>query len=109
MGNDHCPPPQIRLSFIFILFLYYVCRIGRGFWRRWRTDHPDLVKKRQGNVSMNRALNCSREMAIKHLDELAKELIEVGIFKDAEQIEPGVWSGDIDTSRYFVFLSLFSI
>ena len=48
---------------------------------------------------MNRALNCSCEMSVKHLDELAKELIEVGIFKDAKQVEPGVWIGDIDTSR----------
>ena len=40
-------------------------------------------------------------MAIRHLGELADELIESGIFTEAEQVEPGVWTGNIDTSRIF--------
>ena len=39
-------------------------------------------------------------MAINHLDDLAAELIAAGIMTNSEQNEPGVWSGDIDTSRY---------
>ena len=57
--------------------------------------------KRPGNVSINRALNCTKEMAIEHLDELAEELINCGIFKDAEKIEGGIWLGDIDLKRIF--------
>lgn len=34
---------------------------------------------------MNRSLNCTCKMAGKHLDELTRELIEIGIFKDAKQ------------------------
>ena len=49
---------------------------------------------------MNRALNCTREMAIDHLDELAEELIATGIFTNACQLEPGRWTGTIDTLRY---------
>ena len=48
---------------------------------------------------MKRALNCTRQMAVEHLDELASELIEAGIFKNACKAEPGVWTGDVDTSR----------
>ena len=40
-------------------------------------------------------------MAIRHLGELADELIESGIYTEAEQVEPGVWTGNIDTSRIF--------
>ena len=38
-------------------------------------------------------------MAIKHLDGLAEELKEDEIFTNAVQVEPGVWSGEIDLSR----------
>ena len=58
-----------------------------------------LTKKRQGTVSMNRALNCTREMAVSHLDDLAKELIDTGIFTNAVQLSNGQWTGDVDTSR----------
>lgn len=74
-------------------------RIGRGFWRRFDIAHPDVKRKKPGNVSINRALSCTRDMAAIHLDELATELIEVGIFTNAERIDAGVWTGDIDTSR----------
>ena len=47
---------------------------------------------------MNQALKCSQEIAVKHLDELAKKVIEVGIFKDAKQVEPSAWTYT-DTSR----------
>ena len=37
-------------------------------------------------MSMNRALNCTRDMACSHLDALAQELIDTGIFTNAKQI-----------------------
>ena len=46
---------------------------------------------------MNRALNCTCEMAINHLDELAEELIATEIFTDSHQHAPGKWTGKIDT------------
>ena len=36
-----------------------------------------------------------------YLDELAEELISLGIFENAKKISPGVWHGDLDTSRIF--------
>ena len=47
----------------FTLFV----RLGQSFWQRWGAEHSDLVLKRQGNVAMNRALNCTRQMAESHL------------------------------------------
>ena len=70
-------------------------------------DHPTITMKRQKNVNMNRALNCTREMAEKHLDELAEELIAAGIFNRHEKIASGVWTGDIDVSRYDAFFVYF--
>lgn len=43
--------------------------------------------------------NCTRDMAIKHLDDLAEELIHCGIFTNALQEAPDVWSGNVDTLR----------
>ena len=40
-------------------------------------------------------------MVRQYLDDLAEELIWTGIFMNAKQIEPGVWTGSIDTSRIF--------
>ena len=42
-------------------------RLSRSFWRRFNSTHRDLTMKRQGQVSMNRALNCTKEMACSHL------------------------------------------
>ena len=75
-------------------------RVGRSFWRRLRAQHPNLKKKRLTTVSVSRGLNCTRDMAIEYIDQLAQELIDVGIATDMEQLEPGVWEGDVDTSRY---------
>ncbi|XP_065672342.1 uncharacterized protein LOC136090155 [Hydra vulgaris] len=68
---------------------------------RFKAKNPSLTLKRQGNVSINRALNCTREMACLHLDALAEELIETGIMTEAVQKGTGVWSGNIDTCRIF--------
>ena len=57
--------------------------------------------KRPGNTSIDRALNCTKDIAIRHLGELADELIESELFTKAEQVEPGVWTGNIDTSKIF--------
>ena len=45
---------------------------------------------------MNRALNCSREMARNHIDELAAKLIRLGIFTDAGQQGLGKLTGKVD-------------
>ena len=57
---------------------------------------------------MNRALNCTREMAVKHLDELAEELISAKIMTNHQKVAPGIWDGQIDLSRYedLVYLKL---
>ena len=59
------------------------------------------MKKRQGTVSINRALNCTKEMACNHINELAEELVKTNIFINAIQLETGVWQGDIDTTRVY--------
>ena len=38
-------------------------------------------------------------MAVKHLDDLAEELIHCGIFMNAVQEAPGTWTGNIETSN----------
>nr|XP_047127183.1 uncharacterized protein LOC124808146 [Hydra vulgaris] len=68
---------------------------------RFKAKNPSLTLKRQGNVSINRALNFTKEMACSHLDSLAEELIEAGIMTEAAQKETGVWSGNIDLCRIF--------
>ena len=73
--------------------------MGKSFWKCWDTKDKLLLKKIQGNVAMNRALNCTHEMAINHLDELAEELIATEIFTDSHQHAPGKWTRKIDTSR----------
>ena len=76
-------------------------KLSQSFWKRWDTKHSSLTRKHQGNVNLNRALNCTREMATEHLNELADELIRLGLFKDAKKIEEGVWEGEIDTGRIY--------
>ena len=68
------------------------------------TKYKLLVRKIQGNISMNRALNWTREMAMNHLDELAEELIATGIFADSHHQVPGKWTGKINTSRLYTIL-----
>ena len=76
-------------------------KLGRAFWDRFDAKHPSLVKKRQGTISVKRAISCTHEMAANHLDDLAAELINAGIFTNAKKNGPGEWSGDIDTTRIF--------
>ncbi|XP_065675916.1 uncharacterized protein LOC136092125 [Hydra vulgaris] len=76
-------------------------KLGKSFWRRWHAEHDDIVIKRQGRVKMNRALNCTREMATAHLDALADELIACRIMKNYKKIKKDVWVGDIATERVF--------
>lgn len=76
-------------------------KVGRSFWLRFDAEHQDLKKKRCGVTAMKRALACTREMAVNHLDELAYELIDAGIFVEAIQLEPGKWTGKLDTARVF--------
>ena len=73
-------------------------KLSRSFWKRWDAKHDDSRMKRQDTVSMNKALNCTRDMTCSHLDALAKELIDTGIFTNAKQIQPGVCTGKINTT-----------
>ena len=76
-------------------------KLSRSFWKRWDTKYDNLRLKRQGIVSLNRAMNCTCDMASSHLDALAKELIDAGNFTSTKQVAPGVWTGQINTSRVF--------
>ena len=42
-------------------------KLGRSFWLRFNARHPELRLKRQGQVSLRRALNCTRDMACEHI------------------------------------------
>ena len=68
-------------------------KLGRRFWTRFNAAHGDLSIKRRGNISVNRALNCTRAMAEQHIDELAEELQAAGIMKGASKTKSGVWTG----------------
>ena len=77
-------------------------KLSKSFWKRWDSKYQKCItKKRQGTVSINRALNCTKEMACNHLNKLAEELIKTNIFINAIQLETGVWQGDIDTTRVY--------
>ena len=69
-------------------------KLSKLFWRRFEREYPSLSRKRQGNASDKRVIACSEAIARSYLDELAEELISMGIFKSS-----GLWMGDIDTSR----------
>ena len=73
-------------------------KVSRSFFRRLFAKNPELVKKKQKKVEINRGLNCTREMATEYLDDLAALLNQTGI-ADLTYVEPGVWEGPIDTSR----------
>ena len=75
--------------------------LSHSFWRLFEANHPDVKRKRQGTLSMNQALNCTGQMAIKHLDDLAEELVRLGIFTNAVQDAPGKCSGNIDLNRIY--------
>ena len=54
--------------------------------------------KQPKQVDVNRSLNCTREMAMSHLDQLAEEISHANI-GELTYVEPGVWTGAIDLSR----------
>lgn len=76
-------------------------KLSKSFWRTLEVNNKCLTRKRQGSASSKRAVACTKEMAINHIDELASELINTGIFKNAEQVSPGKWTGTIDLERVF--------
>nr|XP_047137316.1 uncharacterized protein LOC124813827 [Hydra vulgaris] len=45
-------------------------KLSRSFWLCFNAKHSSLTLKRQGRVSINRALNCSKEMASNHLEDI---------------------------------------
>ena len=47
---------------------------------------------------MNKALNCTT-MIENHLNELAEELIKLGIFTNAEKDADRTWNGHIERAR----------
>lgn len=75
--------------------------LSKTFWNRLEVYHPDLTRKRQGTASSKRVFACTEEAVRKYFDELAAEMIEIGIFTQARKEEDGVWKGNIDLSRVF--------
>ena len=75
-------------------------RLSKSFWRKLEIRH-NLTRKRQGSAAAQRVLACTRDMAERHLDELAEECIRLGIFTEHKQEAPGVWTGKVDLSRIY--------
>ena len=73
-------------------------KLSKSFWQRFENDYLSLTRKRQGHYSAKRVFACKEAMVRQYLDDLAEELIWTGIFMNVKQIEPGVWTGSIDTS-----------
>ena len=76
-------------------------KLSKFFWQRFEAKYDSLTKKRIGHTSLARAIACTKEMAINHLDSLADELIRKGIMTNYKKVCPGVWEGDIDGTRVF--------
>ena len=77
-------------------------KLSQSFWVRFQAKYKDIIAyKRQGSINIRRAVSCTRQMATKNLDEMAKVLIDANIFSDAVQKAPGKWSGKMDLSRIF--------
>ena len=76
-------------------------KLSKSFWSCFENDYPSLTRKRQGQHSAKGVFACTEAMVRQYLDDLAEELIWTGIFMNAKQIEPGVWTGSIDTSHMF--------
>lgn len=77
-------------------------KMSRCFWEKFDTKHRAVLrKKRRGRTSMKRALSCSREMAIEHIDGLADELMRCGILENGTKNASGVWTGVIDPTRIY--------
>ena len=74
-------------------------KILHSFFQRFCAAHAEVKPKSQHKVSLKRGLCYTKEMAIKHLDELAWLVIEVGIAPELKRSAPGVWEGPIDLTR----------
>ena len=75
--------------------------LSKTFWNTLEVYHPDLARKRQGTASSERVFACTEQTVRKYFDELAAEMIEIGILTQARKEEDGVWKGNIDLSRVF--------
>ena len=60
-----------------------------------------LEQEKNKAIIQQRVFACTEAMVRQYLDDLAEELIWTGIFTNAKHIEPGVWTENIDTSRFF--------
>ena len=68
-------------------------KLSKSFWKGWDVKYQKYItKKRQGIVSIDCALNCTKEMACNYLSN---------IFIDASQLETDVWQGDIDKTGVY--------
>ena len=76
-------------------------QVGQYFWYRFDAKYPEITRKRVSRTSYARAIACTTEMAVGHIDSLAEEMIRLDIMRNAKKIEPGVWKGEIDVSRVF--------
>ena len=73
-------------------------KLSKSFWKHWDLKYQKyIMKKRHRTVSTNCVLNCTKETACNHLNELTKELIKTNIFIGAIQLK----TGDIDTTRVY--------
>lgn len=73
-------------------------KVSRSFFRRFRAKYPKLKLKHPQKVDVNRGLNCSKEMAVKYIDDLAQEINDLGIGILSQQSH-GVWKGTVDLNR----------
>ena len=76
-------------------------KVGKFFWQRFEAKHESLTRKCIGHTSLARAVACTEEMAIEHIDSLAEELIMTGIMTNYKQIRPDVWNGNVDGAPVF--------
>ena len=75
-------------------------RVGRRFIRRFEYKYrKQLSTKRKGVSSLKRVMACSRGTAVEHIDDLATELSQCGIMKDAVKEKDGTWRGVIEDPR----------
>lgn len=76
-------------------------KVSLHFWRRFDAAYPDLTMRRAKTTAIRRAMACTKEMAVQHIDELAEELIKNDIMTNYENLAPGEWTGDIDGTRVY--------
>ena len=60
---------------------------------------PSVDQKKTRECICSLCSRLQQRNSHEHIDDLARECIACNIFTNAEQQEPGVWTGDVDLSR----------